>query len=207
MTRLDTPVASLDTPVASPGTTVVSLASLAASSGTTSGSSGASAAPLEVPAATLATPAGGPHVLLLDARALSIDEGGLRTHARERCAAHTAAHTSRSYSFPYALAAVHGAPVGVDIERVEPCDEAFARSIGAPGEAIGAADREDRDTLLTSLWSSKEALSKALGDALAYDPRRLVSPLSWPNGRAGAWRAAALPAPPGHVAWACWRAA
>jgi phosphopantetheinyl transferase len=55
------------------------------------------------------------------------------------------------------------------------------------------------------MWCGKEALSKALGDALAYDPRRLGSPLSWPDGRSGAWCAAELPAPAGHVAWLCWR--
>jgi hypothetical protein len=42
-------------------------------------------------------------------------------------------------------------------------------------------------------------------DALAYDPRRLESPLGWSSGRSGAWHAECLPAPAEHVAWLCWR--
>jgi hypothetical protein len=58
---------------------------------------------------------------------------------------------------------------------------------------------------VTSLWSSKEALAKALGDALAYDPRRLESPLNWEDGAAGRWRARELTPEPGYVAWLVWR--
>ncbi|HWE10427.1 MAG TPA: hypothetical protein VG325_13820 [Solirubrobacteraceae bacterium] len=55
------------------------------------------------------------------------------------------------------------------------------------------------------MWSSKEALAKALGDALRYDPRRLEAPVAWVNGACGPWRARPVPAPPGHVARVCWR--
>jgi phosphopantetheinyl transferase len=65
----------------------------------------------------------------------------------------------------------------------------------------------DPDAYVSSLWSSKEALAKALGDPLHYDPRRLESPMSWPGGRAGPWRAARLATPDGHTAWLCWRPA
>jgi hypothetical protein len=50
------------------------------------------------------------------------------------------------------------------------------------------------------LWSSN-----ALGDATRYDPRRLESPMCWPGGESGPWRADALKAPFGYVAWVCWR--
>lgn len=60
------------------------------------------------------------------------------------------------------------------------------------------------DNYLTSLWAAKEALAKALGDALCYEPSRLGSPQHWPRGQAGPWRAKQLPAPSGHVAWLCW---
>jgi hypothetical protein len=63
----------------------------------------------------------------------------------------------------------------------------------------------DPDNYLTSLWASKEALAKALGDAMLYEPSRLGSPQHWPRGQAGPWRAAELAAPAGHVAWLCWR--
>jgi hypothetical protein len=143
-------------------------------------------------------------VRLLDARVAGLDEPGLRAWARAenvqpgsgRCA------VSRSYSYPYALVAWHDDAVGVDIERIEACDAAFADSICTPRERAELA----ADGCLTALWCSKEALSKALGDALEYDPRRLDSPMLWPGGRAGPWRAAPVAAPAGHTAWLCWRA-
>lgn len=148
-----------------------------------------------------------PQVRLIDARAIGLeDEGVLREHARALCAKAGASHSSRSYSFPLALLALHDAPVGVDIERVGPCDRAFADSISTPSER--ARDwPEDPDRFYTSLWSSKEALSKALGDALQYDPRWLEGPGAWPQGRSGSWRASALELDVDHVAWLCWRAA
>jgi phosphopantetheinyl transferase len=110
---------------------------------------------------------------------------------------------SRSYAPPYALVAWHSHPVGVDIERVAPCDEHFARSICTPEEAARAPWTQDREII--GLWSGKEALAKALGDALRYDPRRLDSPAAWADGRSGPWRARALEVPDGYCAWACWR--
>jgi hypothetical protein len=146
-----------------------------------------------------------PQVHLIDARLAGLDEEGLRAASREQAARSGAAFTSRSYRFPLALIACHEAPVGVDIERIEPCDEAFGDSISTPAERAARPQRLERDRFFISLWSSKEALSKALGDALAYDPRRLEGPGSWPQGRSGSWRAAALEVGPGHLAWLCWR--
>jgi hypothetical protein len=154
-----------------------------------------------------------PEVQLIDARTIGLgDEPALREHARGLSADTGAPFTSRSYSFPLALLAWHTAPVGCDIEHVAPCDEAFADSIRTPEERAAAAAREavpedaDRDRCITSLWSSKEALAKALGDALDYDPRRLEGPGAWPDGRSGALRAATLDVADGYVAWLCWRA-
>ena len=98
------------------------------------------------------------------------------------------------------------AAVGIDIERVEPCEERFADSIRTPTERSSGWPQSDPDRFFTSLWSSKEALSKALGDALAYDPRRLEGPGTWPDGRSGPWRTATLDVGAEHVAWLCWRA-
>lgn len=144
-----------------------------------------------------------PRVRLFDARELGVNEAGLRRQAR----AHSgdSARVSRSYRHPYALVACHSRAVGVDLERLEPCDENFAASICTPQELPQVAAAPERDAFLISLWSSKEALTKALGDAVDYDPRRLAAPLFWPQGRAGPWRARQLPAPPDHVAWLCWR--
>jgi hypothetical protein len=97
--------------------------------------------------------------------------------------------------------------VGVDIERVGRCDDAFACSIQTPAERATGSPHGDRDRYLTSLWSSKEALAKALGEPLAYEPRRLEGPGAWPEGRSGPWRARALDLGAGYLGWVCWRAA
>jgi len=148
---------------------------------------------------------GGPRVELLDATAWALTEPALRRLARSRSggARCNGEHVSRSYCFPYALVGRHGDRVGVDIERVVACDEAFARSICTPAEEARAPWGSDRQII--SLWSGKEALAKALGDAVAYDPRRLDSPAGWADGAAGPWRAGAIPVPDGYCAWACWR--
>ena len=156
---------------------------------------------------TLPVAAGPPGVVLLDALQAGLDERGLRESARTSAASSQAAHTSRSYRYPYALVASHSEPVGVDIERIEPFDQAFLESILTPSERRAGVSDANPDRLTASLWSSKEALSKALGDAVRYDPRRLDSPVFWPDARSGPWRAASLPVPAGHVAWLCWRSA
>lgn len=149
--------------------------------------------------------AAAPRVLPIDARAIGLpDEPALREHARARSAGTGASSTSRSYCFPLALVAWHTSPVGVDIERVGPCDQAFADSIRTPAERAAGWPADDPDRVFTSLWSSKEALSKALGDALDYDPRWLEGPGAWPDGRSGPWRAATLDVGEDHVAWLCW---
>ncbi len=149
--------------------------------------------------------AGGPEVILFDALEAGVDEPGLRAWARTQASRTGAAHTSRSYRYPYALVASHSEPVGIDIERIEPFDQAFLESIFTPSEQrVGVGDA-DPGRYLASLWSSKEALAKALGDAVRYDPRRLGSPMFWPEARSGPWRASSLPVPAGHVAWLCWR--
>jgi hypothetical protein len=120
--------------------------------------------------------------------------------AELRARARALGGASRSYCDPYALVAFHDGPVGVDIERVVACDARFAESITTPAERVPRTDAE-----IVSLWSGKEALAKALGDAVDYDPRRLEAPGGWPGGINGAWRAAALALPAGCVGWLCWR--
>jgi hypothetical protein len=155
----------------------------------------------------LAAALGAPAVKLLDARVAGLDEDELRAWARAETAVLPAPHTSRSYRYPYALVTWHSEPVGVDIERVEPLEETFMESICTPSERGLLDEAAPPRGFVSSFWSSKEALAKALGDALRYDPRRLESPLLWPDGQAGPWRAAALALPPGHVGWVCWRSA
>ena len=149
-----------------------------------------------------------PGVVLLDARERKLDGPGLRAWARQAAAATGAIHLSRAYREPLALLAWHERRVGVDLERLEQLDRDFAESVVTPEERSVLGTRLDDPELVASLWCSKEALSKALGDAVAYDPRRLRSPLTWPGAAAGRWRARRLPdVPPGHVAWLCWEEA
>ena len=149
----------------------------------------------------LELPPGAPSVDLLEADSSEVDEIALQSAARRIGGEH---HTSRSYRYPYALVARHVRPVGVDIERIESHDEAFLDSILTPTERTSLKIGSDARSV-SSLWCSKEALAKALGDALRYDPRRLDSPLTWPGASSGPWRAIELRAPPGYVAWLCWR--
>jgi hypothetical protein len=137
---------------------------------------------------------GEPRVELLDARILGLEAPELRERTRA-LSPKRAAFISRSYRHPYALIVLHDTPVGIDIERIEICEPAFARSICTPGEAHDSGSVAHRDRYFTSMWSSKEALAKALGDPLSYDPRRLDAPMHWPGGRAGAWRSASCPRP------------
>ena len=65
---------------------------------------------------------------------------------------------------PYALVAWHDGPVGVDIERVLAVRHALRRVDHDPGRARSPALDDDREII--SLWSGKEALAKALGDAV-----------------------------------------
>jgi hypothetical protein len=139
-------------------------------------------------------------VRLLDARPAALDGAALRTWARMLTAGR-GEYVSRTYRHPFALVAWHDAPVGVDIERCGRLDDAVAAVVRTPAErAAGTAD-------LASLWSSKEALAKALGNPLELDPARLGSPVAWPDGHCGPWRALSWPAPAGHVAWVVWRVA
>lgn len=144
-----------------------------------------------------------PLIRLLDATPGSRGEADLRRQARD--AVGDAVCSSRSYRYPFALVARHDAAVGVDIERLMPFDEAFADYICTPRERERVPHVSDPAEYLTSLWAGKEALAKALGDALAYEPSRLEAPELWPDGAAGRWRAERVAVPDGHVAWACWR--
>jgi phosphopantetheinyl transferase len=148
--------------------------------------------------------AGAPEMRLLDARSAGLNLSALRAQARAETATSGAPHVARSYCYPYALVAWHRGPVGVDIERIEACDEAFARSICTPSELAELADARDRDLYVTSLWCSKEALAKALGNAVAYDPRRLEAPSHWLAHQSGPWRAQPLSVVTQHTAWVCW---
>jgi phosphopantetheinyl transferase len=110
-------------------------------------------------------------VLLLDALAAGLDGPGLQSWAQALADDALPATTSRSHRCPYALVASHREQVGVDIERVEPFDPAFLESIRTPSEPRRPPLGSAPGAFVSSMWCGKEALAKALGDALADDPR------------------------------------
>lgn len=84
-------------------------------------------------------------------------------------------HLSISHSAGAAFCALSagGGPVGADIERVEPRHPAFAGDYFTPAELlrIAAAEAAARDTMITAIWSAKEAALKALALGLTVDTR------------------------------------
>jgi len=147
-----------------------------------------------------------PELWRIDARDSGANDSRLRELARTLSDRLRRPYVSRTYAFPWAYVAVHDGPVGVDLERIAPCSSAFASLICAPGEGTDPRIVADPDTHLTNLWSSKEALAKALGDALDYEPARLASPLYWPSGRSGRWMADPITDLAGYCGWICWTA-
>jgi 4'-phosphopantetheinyl transferase len=69
-----------------------------------------------------------------------------------------------------------GMTVGADIERAAPHHPAFPGDYFTPEELaiVAAAPAALRDTLVTAIWSAKEALLKALRLGLTVDTRRVV---------------------------------
>jgi 4'-phosphopantetheinyl transferase len=108
--------------------------------------------------------------------------------------------------------------VGADIEQVYPRDPAFVRDYFTSGEAerVWAAPEALRNTLVTVLWSAKEAVLKVLRLGLTVDTRRVelyrIAGLEPHSGSVGllasdAWLEirvhCTLPDPPPLCAW--WR--
>ena len=150
----------------------------------------------------------GPVVLAL----LGGDGERLRALARRLCAL-VGGECSRSYHPPVALVGIHAGRVGVDVEGVVATEAGFFEGIATPRERTTLSlppEGPQRDRFLIELWSAKEAVAKALGDALSYDPRRLDSPFVWQEVGPGLYRAGAAYAHPlelgeGLVGWVCWR--
>ncbi len=77
--------------------------------------------------------------------------------------------------------------VGADIERIEPRARQFAEDYftAAELEHVRAAPPDDRDTIVTLIWSAKEAALKALHLGLTVDTRSVAIGLE-PTSRFGA---------------------
>ncbi|MGD8308127.1 MAG: beta-ketoacyl synthase N-terminal-like domain-containing protein, partial [Chromatiales bacterium] len=66
-----------------------------------------------------------------------------------------------------------GEDVGIDLERIEPRDEAFVRTAFVDTE-LALLPAAERDEWLTRLWVAKEAVGKLRGTGLGGRPRDLV---------------------------------
>lgn len=67
---------------------------------------------------------------------------------------------------------VPGATPGVDVEKIEPRSEGF-QSLAYQEDELALLPSEDRDAWITRLWCAKEAVGKARGTGLQYNPRKL----------------------------------
>jgi hypothetical protein len=143
-----------------------------------------------------------PSVLLVEALDARIGPKELRAAARELTARCEVPFASRAYCFPLALVATHQLRVGTDIERVDRLTAFDAPAILSPAER--ARYLELTDEQVGAIWSGKEALAKALGDALDYEPRRLESPWFWREGRSGRFSAKSFSVNATCCAWVVW---
>jgi acyl transferase domain-containing protein/phosphopantetheinyl transferase/acyl carrier protein len=66
-----------------------------------------------------------------------------------------------------------GTRVGIDVERIEPRDDAFARHVLTDREAAVAEAAGFNGDGVTLLWTLKEAVTKAVGVGLTVDPREV----------------------------------
>ena len=83
-------------------------------------------------------------------------------------------HFSISHAGERVMAAVDDRPVGCDIERIVPFDEAVARECLMDEELarVGRAPSgPDRDRAFIRLWVRKEAYVKAVGRGFSIEPR------------------------------------
>ncbi|MEN9935778.1 MAG: hypothetical protein RLZZ387_2357 [Chloroflexota bacterium] len=132
-----------------------------------------------------AAPDGAPEVVLAHAA-----DGAPEVFVGQRATQHSALSTQHSaLSTQYSLSISHsrgralcalsvggGLAVGCDIELVELRSPGFARDYFTEDERalLAGAPAEQRDTLVTTIWSAKEAALKALRLGLTVDTRAVT---------------------------------
>ena len=120
----------------------------------------------------------------LDADSLPVTEDEFGKPAFE---AALGIHFNLSHGGERVMAAVSDRPVGCDVERIAPFDEAVARECLTDGELAWvkmALPGLDRDRAFIRLWVRKEAYVKAVGRGLGIDLKSVSllpdeSPQGW----------------------------
>jgi 4'-phosphopantetheinyl transferase len=95
------------------------------------------------------------------------------------------------------IALAGGVEVGVDVERLDRRSRAVERTLTA-GERAALDGTGDRHTALLRVWCRKEALAKAIGGGLGWEPLR------FDTSDPGAFTLADLAVAPGYVAALAW---
>lgn len=76
-------------------------------------------------------------------------------------------HFSISHSKDYAVCAVFGSPVGIDIEKIRSCPQTLMKKVCSPEELDFLLKSENQDSGFIKLWSQKEAAIKKSGGCIA----------------------------------------
>lgn len=92
------------------------------------------------------------------------------------------------------IALADGFEVGVDVERLDRRSSAVLRTLTASESAALAAAGDDRHVELLRVWCRKEALAKAIGGGLGWEPLRFDTTAPGP------FSLADVAVRPGHVA-------
>ena len=75
-------------------------------------------------------------------------------------------HFSISHSGDMAMCALHGEPVGADIEKVRPVGKGVPERVMSEAEYPLYRDADDRQALFFQIWTLKEAFIKYSGEGL-----------------------------------------
>ena len=105
---------------------------------------------------------------------------------------------SRSYCANFSITVTNSKRCGIDMESISGTqpdwninNPLFQDSMLAPGELerIKQSSYWEQPNLEQNIWSSKEALAKALGEAKNYQPNKIYSPLTWKTNPTIGWNA------------------
>lgn len=85
-------------------------------------------------------------------------------------------HVSITHSGDVAAAVAGDAPLGLDVESIEPREASFETLVLAPEDRARLNGAGDRDARLTLIWCEKEAYAKLIGEGLRIPFSRLSVP-------------------------------